>query len=361
MKIFFSALFLLYISLFLKGDIILNAPDEAKLEWRGVSGSNYINRNISGIPESQFRWRKICLDALFFYTVDCINSSTNDLKSPHPNPKTLIDAHGRFRTMVEKEYFIITLPKPEVISKLNDESKTVEIMVGIDSKLDFSMFFSIDTKGVLRSHPQPNYQQLSEDKLFGWVWDAAEKYLEKEDLDYLSLRSIPSELNEDSFPKIRFRNDKKKRNLLENGEFELLIPDADEILFKMESNRISGWKVMDGVIGIRKHSDGYALELSPSRTPGSITQALRTKPKQNYFISFSTCAGRDFQSNTNLILHINETQHPFTAAFSDKMENFKIYFEASTKKTSVKFSGVGNQRFGPLIDDIYVGKVDEIN
>lgn len=120
----------------------------------------------------------------------------------------------------------------------------------------------------------------------------------------------------------------------------------------------TNWFTWNGVIG-RNLSNGWIgpkIELGPRSPPGSISQAFRTTPGATYQIQFEAANGR----NIGLQLSVGDMDKTCVPSSSDptKPSKFTYQFRALSPLTTLTFSGLEYDGYGPFIDNVVVGPGD---
>lgn len=127
-----------------------------------------------------------------------------------------------------------------------------------------------------------------------------------------------------------------------------------ETMFAQGSTRLKGWTIVDAVVGLRDNPSSPAgipiLELGPRDEPGSISQRIKTEPGKEYELSFLVAGGRNNQLSASVAGKKETIECPEASNF----KRVKIPFRATGAETEILLSGIGNQGFGPMIDDVSV-------
>lgn len=123
-----------------------------------------------------------------------------------------------------------------------------------------------------------------------------------------------------------------------------------EAMFEPGSERLPGWSVAGGPVGLRDNprspAGGSILELAPRHSPGTISQKVRTESGKDYTLTFLACAGRNDQIKVR-VANLERSIH-----CPRQFERVSIPFKAESAETLISLSGVGDGGFGPMIDDV---------
>ena len=315
-------------------------------------GNGYRASNLEKYRKSELlQIRDSCLILGVYYdTINSINSSTNDLTLRHWESKTELEVFRNYRQLLEQKYFLVHFNNPTLIPQLNTASETVEIICSYNhNKPDLSLLFTIDLKGTLRRHPQPNNKTLVTESSSYQKWvdkvfaEAVENYRQKKhNKDY-------------SLINVKFINVDDGLNLVKNGQFEIEKPSLYELQFTPTSKKLDNWTVEGGIVGIRLNgSEDHALELGPRQPPGSIKQTIPTTPDLMYKLTFSACTGRDLHSNSKIRVIAGSVNEVVTVPNGTSMQSFAVDFKATEENTELKFTGIGDASFGPILDRIRI-------
>jgi hypothetical protein len=125
-------------------------------------------------------------------------------------------------------------------------------------------------------------------------------------------------------------------------------PKAPSILY-------SNWFTWKGVVG-RNLAPAWGgalkIELGPRSPPGSITQVFRTIPGATYRLHFQGATGR----NLRIYLSAGDLKKTCIPSSSDpaKPSRFSFEFRAQSPLTTLTFSALDFEGYGPFIDHIVV-------
>jgi hypothetical protein len=149
---------------------------------------------------------------------------------------------------------------------------------------------------------------------------------------------------------------------IQNGSFDTPVSGDErgqfgETMFSPDSKLLSGWTVTDGLVGLRNNpqspAGGFALELGPRDTPGTISQTIRTEPGKPYELSFLACSGRR-GANRQVVVRVGDMERTIDCADGETYERVSLPFKAVSPQTTISVSGAGASGFGPVIDDVRV-------
>ena len=125
-------------------------------------------------------------------------------------------------------------------------------------------------------------------------------------------------------------------------------------MFSPGSQRLKGWTVSDGLVGLRfdfkSPAGGPVLELGPRDTPGTVTQEIHTAARQRYILSFYACGPR---GNRQIRVQAGDLDRTIECA-SAAYERVELPFRATSPVTEISIGGIGQSGFGPMIDDVRV-------
>lgn len=118
---------------------------------------------------------------------------------------------------------------------------------------------------------------------------------------------------------------------------------------------IGDWVTWAGVIGRNLGSANdnrmIKVELGPRTPPGAISQVFRTTPGKRYELSFQAASGRNLRGHVS----IGDLDKMFIPAGGEAQPTrFAFEFRARSVVTTLTFSAVGFEAYGPFIDDITV-------
>ncbi|MCI0534261.1 MAG: DUF642 domain-containing protein [Verrucomicrobiales bacterium] len=160
-------------------------------------------------------------------------------------------------------------------------------------------------------------------------------------------------------------------NAIVNASFELVSGQNNEgrekgafgeTMFTPGSLDLVGWTTYAGVTMIQdegaRPGGRNSLELGPRDVPGCISQTVSTTAGSTYELSFFACTGRPFQYNRQLRLNMAGADKTLDCVVGAVPGLIKIPFRARSALTTVTFCGVGNQGFGPMIDEVAIVAVD---
>jgi hypothetical protein len=149
-----------------------------------------------------------------------------------------------------------------------------------------------------------------------------------------------------------------------NGGFDNAPTDGDETgafgetMFSPGSQRLPGWTVSDGLVGLRHNirspAGGAVLELGPRDTPGAVTQEIPTAPGRQYILSFYACSGRP-GGNRELKIQAGDSEKSIECLPGGNYERVEFPFRAISRATRISIGAIGQAGFGPMIDDVRVG------
>jgi len=146
-----------------------------------------------------------------------------------------------------------------------------------------------------------------------------------------------------------------------NGGFDDVPGEGDdtgqfgETMFSPGSERLPGWTVSDGLVGLRNDlkspSGGPVLELGPRDTPGTVSQEIQSVSGQRYILSFYSCSGR---GNGQIRVQAGDLDRTVECPPGATYQRLELPFRAISPVTEISFGGIGQAGFGPMIDDVRV-------
>lgn len=155
---------------------------------------------------------------------------------------------------------------------------------------------------------------------------------------------------------------RREGELIVNGGFDQIDQANDdglrgqfgEAMFAPGSTRLTGWSILNAVVGLRDNppspAGGPIIELGPRDEAGAISQRVKTEPGKEYELSFLAAGGRNHQIKAVVAGKEQNVDCPDPGNF----KRVKIPFRATSAETEVSIAGVGNEGFGPMIDDVSV-------
>ena len=117
------------------------------------------------------------------------------------------------------------------------------------------------------------------------------------------------------------------------------------------------WLTWNGVVGrnLTAGWPGLKIELAPRVPPGSISQAFRTTPGWRYELRFEAAGGR----NLNARVHAGDLDEIYIPDSGDpaKPSQLSFQFRALSSLTTLTFSALEYESYGPFLDNIVVTPV----
>ena len=148
-----------------------------------------------------------------------------------------------------------------------------------------------------------------------------------------------------------------------NGGFDNAPTEGDEIgtfgetMFSAGSQRLPGWTVSSGLVGLRNNirspAGGAVLELGPRDTPGTIAQEIQTAPGRQYILSLYACSGRP-GGNHEIKIQAGDSERTVECPSGGTYERVELPFRATSQVTRISIGAIGQSGFGPMIDDVRV-------